>query len=191
MVFNVELPTTLVCLPIPCVDTGSGNTPYPSVHVSLYTCFFFHKHKSKVHKVAIPYSLASLCLCVPVLLLAQRRTCELMTCFFVGCPSIMMQTSLNLSYNDLTSFPDCVLECTSLQDLNLDHNLLTTIPAEVQRLQSLVRLTISFNSISCVLFPPPPLLLCRPGAGPTALSTSFSPHPNFPFFFRCDTCPRS
>jgi len=55
---------------------------------------------------------------------------------------------LHLSSNQLTSLPDSIVECTSLESLYLNSNKLTCIPQGMaEALVLLKRLTLSHNNI--------------------------------------------
>ena len=57
-------------------------------------------------------------------------------------------TSLDLSYNQLTSLPPVIGELTNLTSLDLSHNQLTSVPLEIGKLTNLTALYLSGNQLT-------------------------------------------
>ncbi|CAL8105708.1 unnamed protein product [Calicophoron daubneyi] len=57
-------------------------------------------------------------------------------------------TTLDLSFNHITSLPDSIGNCTAMRDLNLQHNQLTRLPDTIGNLVNLIRLALKYNHLN-------------------------------------------
>ncbi len=60
------------------------------------------------------------------------------------------QTTLDYSYQNLTSIPPIIYFLTNLRTLNLSHNKLTTLPPELKQLTKLNDLDLSYNLLTAI-----------------------------------------
>ncbi|CAL8088647.1 unnamed protein product [Calicophoron daubneyi] len=56
-------------------------------------------------------------------------------------------TTLDLSFNLITSVPPSIGNCSALRDFNLQHNRLTRLPSTIGRLVNLRRLAVKYNHL--------------------------------------------
>ena len=65
-----------------------------------------------------------------------------------GLENLTALTSLSLSDNQLSSFPEQIFELDKLEQLNLNDNRITALPANIDNLEELATLNLGYNDIA-------------------------------------------
>lgn len=83
-------------------------------------------------------------------LFTKLKTLNLSFCELFDLPRLSLPNliDLNISHNNISTFPQAILGMASLRSLDLSYNQLTAIPDDINTLTHLVRLDVSYNTLT-------------------------------------------